>query len=181
MKRFLARIAHCPAASKKKVEINNVEMLIDRKGKIVSIEAMADDGETSCTSSCYTSNTKTTIDLRGPGKFLIPGFIDVHIHAPQYSYTGQRGFVGPISMDINPGVPQYGQRTDAALKDAETFVEYLINPEFSSQSRLSKLDEGNEEGLVLPVITPRHRCHIQSHVSESLDVMEEVVIMNIFF
>jgi len=99
--------------------------------------------------------------------------------------------VGPISMDINPGVPQYGQRTDAALKDAETFVEYLINPEFSSQSRL--MDEGNEEGLVLPVITPRylptcsldllkglgdiatrHRCHVQSHVSESLDVMEEV-------
>eukprot|EP00468_Gymnochlora_sp_CCMP2014_P001411 CAMPEP_0167740782 /NCGR_PEP_ID=MMETSP0110_2-20121227/486_1 /TAXON_ID=629695 /ORGANISM="Gymnochlora sp., Strain CCMP2014" /LENGTH=438 /DNA_ID=CAMNT_0007624749 /DNA_START=97 /DNA_END=1413 /DNA_ORIENTATION=- len=185
------------------------------------------------------------------GQFLIPGFIDGHIHAPQYSYTGtgldkpllqwldqytfpveesfkdpsiareryeqvvtravsegtttamyfatihvegakiladilhekgQRGFVGLVSMDINPGVPEYGQHTDAALDDAESFVSWI-----QQQKEIS------EEKRVLPVLTPRyiptcsvellsglgdiarrHDVHVQSHVAESLDVIEEI-------
>ncbi|GAB5371068.1 hypothetical protein AAMO2058_001547500 [Amorphochlora amoebiformis] len=184
------------------------------------------------------------------GQFLVPGFIDTHIHAPQYSYMGsgldkpllqwldhytfpaeaafsdldiaqehyqravkkglregtttamyfatihkeatkvlahclleegQRGFVGAVSMDVNPGVPHYGQQTEAALNDAEDLIVYLKSKLQQTQKRL------------MPVLTPRYvpTCsvellkglghlaekydvHVQSHISESLDVLEEV-------
>jgi len=91
---------------------------------------------------------------------------------------GQRGLVGKISMDAN-SPEDYSETTEQALQSAEAFITYVQTlPAFS-------------EGLVFPVVTPRflptstsalltglgelaskYDCHVQSHLSESLDEVE---------
>merc|ERR1712113_1271467 len=95
---------------------------------------------------------------------------------------GQRAFVGKVSMDIHNPWGYYEESVDKALDDAERFILYVME----------ELGKGlyYKKGLCLPVITPRflpscseellyglgalakkYQVPIQSHISESKDVM----------
>jgi guanine deaminase len=179
------------------------------------------------------------------GQYLVPGLIDLHVHAPQWPHLGlaldlpleewlqactfplearyadtgyarevyeslvdgllangtttamyfgtihlaatqvladiclrrsQRALIGRVAMDDPGQCPAYYRDPSAGIAESETraFIEYVRSM------------AGNENGLVLPVITPRfipsctdellHRlgrlaretgCHVQTHCSES--------------
>jgi guanine deaminase len=93
--------------------------------------------------------------------------------------AGQRALVGKVSMDRLGAEGYQESSAAAALQAAEEFVCWVkAQPEFRS-------------GMLLPVVTPRfipscspellaglgalarrHGCHVQSHLSESLDEVE---------
>lgn len=89
---------------------------------------------------------------------------------------GQRALIGKVVMDNKDQCPDYyrDQSTDLALFETEAFIDYV------------KSLEGNTAQLIKPVITPRfipsctdealeglgklaqtHKCHVQTHCSES--------------
>lgn len=89
---------------------------------------------------------------------------------------GQRAYIGKVTMDNVDSCPDYYRdaSTEQGLKQTREFIEYVRGM------------QGNEHGLIQPVITPRfipsctdemlwglgdlakeYGCHIQSHASES--------------
>lgn len=186
-----------------------------------------------------------TLETLEPGQYLLPGFVDLHVHAPQWPQLGlaldlpleewlqastfplearyadttfaketyqslvdgllangtttalyfatihlaatqkladiclnrgQRALVGRVAMDNPKECPDIYRDSSAAVAEAETrsFIDYV------------RALEGNEDGLILPVITPRFipsctddlltglgrlaretGCHVQTHCSES--------------
>ncbi|XP_018417769.1 PREDICTED: guanine deaminase [Nanorana parkeri] len=98
------------------------------------------------------------------------------------SVYGQRAFIGKICMDSNNTYPQYKENTEESIEETKRFVEVLkkkkydrvkpiVTPRFAvtcSENLLNKLGTLAEE----------HQLHIQSHISESLAEIEEV--LNLF-
>lgn len=89
---------------------------------------------------------------------------------------GQRALIGKVVMDNPDQCPDYyrDKSTEIALSETESFIGYVNTM------------KGNEDGLVKPVVTPRfipsctdealeglgkiakaHKCHVQTHCSES--------------
>ncbi len=89
---------------------------------------------------------------------------------------GQRGLVGKVAMDNPDQCPDFyrDESTAQGLKDTRALIDYI------------RAMPGNENGRVLPVVTPRfipscsdemlkglgeiaseHDCHVQTHCSES--------------
>lgn len=89
---------------------------------------------------------------------------------------GQRALIGKVVMDNKDQCPDYyrDKSTELALSETESFIDYV------------KSHEGNTADLIKPVITPRfipsctdeallglgklaqtHKCHVQTHCSES--------------
>jgi len=92
---------------------------------------------------------------------------------------GQRALVGKVSMDRNGQQGYQENDTKAALEDADLFIRNL------------QASPGGQCGMIMPVLTPRfiptctpdllrglgelakrYNCHVQSHISESLDEVE---------
>ncbi|KAJ3280057.1 hypothetical protein HK104_000960, partial [Borealophlyctis nickersoniae] len=131
---------------------------IDDTGRIVSL---VDD-----TPIPTTTDDRTHI-LLGKNEFLIPGFIDTHIHAPQYTFTGsatstpllpwleryafpaeqrvsdpeyaKRVYGKLVCMDRN-SPPTYTESTSHSLADTETFIHHI---------------QSLNTPLIHPIITPR--------------------------
>ena len=91
---------------------------------------------------------------------------------------GQRGLVGKVCMDRN-SPEDYCQTIEENLKGTQEIIDYI------------RSSEAGKNGLLLPVVTPRfyptctfellsklgeiavnNDCHIQSHISESIDEVE---------
>lgn len=89
---------------------------------------------------------------------------------------GQRALIGKVVMDNKDQCPDYyrDESTELALSETVSFIDYV------------KSHEGNTADLIKPVITPRfipsctdeallglgklaqtHKCHVQTHCSES--------------
>ncbi|XP_072260258.1 guanine deaminase [Pyxicephalus adspersus] len=95
------------------------------------------------------------------------------------SHYGQRAFIGKICMDSNNTYPQYKESTEESIKETQRFVEALnkkkydrvkpiVTPRFAvtcSEKLLNELGNLAEE----------HQLHIQSHISESLAEIKEVL------
>jgi len=101
------------------------------------------------------------------------------------SDVGQRGLVGKVCMDCNDVDSEYRHSIEQNVLDTVKFIEYVRSLPAS------------KEGLLLPVITPRfipscspgllqelgnlaksYNCHIQSHISESMDEVNFVTENN---
>lgn len=96
---------------------------------------------------------------------------------------GQRALVGKVCMDRN-SPENYVQSTQQNVDETIELIEYV-------RSRAGKQQEGSLLPMLLPIITPRfiptctpellkalgqiaadYCCHIQSHISESVDQVE---------
>lgn len=96
---------------------------------------------------------------------------------------GQRALIGKVCMD-RQSPENYTQSTQQNVDETQELIEYI-------HGRARKQHERSQLPLVLPVITPRfiptctpellsalgklaleHECHIQSHISESIDEIE---------
>jgi guanine deaminase len=95
MKAFVGTLVHTPTTSSKTVASNPSNLIsillyhciiINNNGSIVHL------GPSSSFSEALKSHpvAQDQIHHLSPKQFLIPGFIDCHIHAPQYSFTGTR-------------------------------------------------------------------------------------------
>jgi guanine deaminase len=66
---------------------------VNRQGLIVDVLPASDYVATTAN-----NNTPAVVQQLGPHEFLVPGLVDLHIHAPQYAYTGtatDRPLMGP--------------------------------------------------------------------------------------
>lgn len=67
-----------------------------------------------------------------PQQFLLPGFIDVHIHAPQYPFAGTGSTVplmAWLEQVASPGVPVHPcrqLRLDCALRLRQSLLALLL-------------------------------------------------------
>ncbi|KAM5193068.1 guanine deaminase [Mantella aurantiaca] len=95
---------------------------------------------------------------------------------------GQRAFIGKICMDSNAIYPQYKESTEESIKETKRFVEVLkkkkydrvkpiVTPRFAVSCSEKLLNE-------LGTFAEEHQLQIQSHISESLSEVEQV--LNIF-
>eukprot|EP00960_Hanusia_phi_P038741 753572-Hanusia_phi.AAC.12 len=230
-------------------------LVVDRSGKIVllkELQQLEDERVILWLSSCPKGSAVMSGELGmelvalARGQILVPGFIDTHIHAPQYCYTGtatdlplmewlqrytfpaesslrdvekarqvyssvlnrtlsngttcalyfatihlqscmafaelaasrgQRAYIGKVCMDsLAPA--DYIESTEESLESTEKFIQFV---------------QGLGSDLVHPVVTPRfipscsmellnglgaladrYDCHVQSHISESLDEISMV-------
>ncbi|XP_068092499.1 guanine deaminase isoform X2 [Hyperolius riggenbachi] len=95
------------------------------------------------------------------------------------SQYGQRAFIGKVCMDTNDVYPKYVESTEESIKETTRFIEALkkkkydrvkpiVTPRFAvscSEKLLSDLGQLAEE----------NQLHIQSHISESLAEIDEVL------
>ncbi|GJJ77069.1 guanine deaminase [Entomortierella parvispora] len=81
---FYGTFVHAPT-TKQLVFLKNTVLVLDRHGKIVSITP---DQSLEQAQAAFRAleNSKTTV--LNDNQFFVPGYIDTHIHAPQYAYCG---------------------------------------------------------------------------------------------
>lgn len=97
---------------------------------------------------------------------------------------GQRAFVGKVCMDRN-SPDSYAQSISQNIQETVALIEYIHEKAGNETNESPKLP------LVMPIVTPRfiptcspellcqlgevaerYKCHVQSHISESLDEVE---------
>ncbi|KAM9331390.1 guanine deaminase [Gastrophryne carolinensis] len=92
---------------------------------------------------------------------------------------GQRAFIGKICMDVNNAYPSYKESTEDSLQETKRFVEVLkekkynrvkpiVTPRFAIACSEKLLEE-------LGHLAGEHNLHIQSHISESVAEIKEVL------
>ncbi|CAJ1384138.1 unnamed protein product [Effrenium voratum] len=134
------------------------------------------------------------------GEVLLPGFIDGHIHFPQFCFAGcgidmplmhPEGFLAKYAFPTEESMGEVErakvvyraalEETEQSLQDTEDFIQYTQSRRTGSEAPF----------LVQPVVTPRflptctpkllqglgrladkYGCIIQSHLSESIDEVE---------
>lgn len=108
-------VAHCASGKDDSFEFRlliNYLVIVDRKGFIREmVPAASNEGQQildKCKESC------ATLVHLNDDELLVPGFIDCHVHAPQYSYTGT-ATDKPLLEWLNA----YTFPAEAALKDLE--------------------------------------------------------------
>ena len=238
---ILGQFFHCPVKGDFEYQ-KDMLILVNHEGKIVSVISELDN---EYQSSIATLSQDDLLIRLSDSEYLMPGMVDLHIHAPQWpqagkgldlplydwlqDYTfpleskfenmsfakevyphlvksllsngttsgvyfatihkdtslelakeclrqGQRAFIGKVNMDDKTQCPSFYVENSIgeALAETEEFISDVLT-----------LD-GNENGLVFPVITPRfvpsctkemlkglgelaekYKCHIQTHCSES--------------
>ena len=237
---FRGTALHAPERGRLEV-LHDVIVLVDSGGVIVAIHPQASPDGQAAARQHAAANTLTVL---APGHYLLPGMIDLHVHAPQWPQMGlaldeplevwlqkytfplearyadtafassvyeslvdtllangtttalyfasihlaatkiladvclrrsQRALIGRVAMDHSDQCPVYYRDESAAsaLADTRAFAGYVH-------------DLPGNDGLILPVITPRfipsctddllHQlgalaresgCHVQTHCSES--------------
>ncbi|WP_420632266.1 guanine deaminase [Candidatus Leptofilum sp.] len=243
MKQFTlcGTLIHAPECGEIEI-IENGLIEVDEAGIIAGLHSPEAEQHATIKQTAFASNS--LIELSA-GQYLLPGLIDLHVHAPQWpqagnalhlplytwlqEYTfpleakyadlafaekvytslvdtliangttttlyfatvhlsatklladiclakGQRALVGKVAMDSPAECPDYYRDASAqqGLADTRALIEYV------------RTLPGNEQGTVLPVITPRfipsctdemltglgklaaeYDCHVQTHCSES--------------
>ncbi|WP_421853512.1 guanine deaminase [Oricola sp.] len=220
----------------------NALITIDADGVIADVLRLGFAGYDAALEGAKADGTLVTLE---PGRLLLPGFVDLHLHAPQWpqlgraldvpletwlqQYTfplearysdeafaaavyselvegllangtttavyfatihqkatrilaetclkrGQRAVIGRVAMDNPAQCPDFYRDADAktAVSETERFIAFVRSM------------PGNEDGLIMPAVTPRfipsctdealeglgelaqkHACHVQTHCSES--------------
>ena len=234
-------LIHAPVCGEIEV-IENGLIEVDEAGNIAGVHSPGTEKYEVVRETAVTTNSLITL---ATGQYLLPGLIDLHVHAPQWpqagnalhlplhewlqDYTfpleakyadlafaekvyrslvdtliangttttlyfatvhlaatkllaniclakGQRALVGKVAMDNPDECPDFYRdaSTQAGLADTRALIEYV------------RTLPGNEQNLVLPVVTPRfipsctdemltglgelakaYDCHVQTHCSES--------------
>jgi guanine deaminase len=238
---FLGDVLHTPTRGQLEY-LPEAVIEVEAGGKIRAVHR---DGSTEAAAATARHRAAGTLLALEPGQYLLPGFVDLHVHAPQWPQLGlaldlpleewlqtstfplearyadtafaeatyqslvagllangtttavyfatihlaatqkladiclgrgQRALIGRVAMDNPDQCPDIYRDPSAATAEAETrsFIDY------------ARALEGNESGLILPVITPRFipsctdelltglgrlaretGCHVQTHCSES--------------
>ena len=79
MKAFLGTALHAPSADRLEV-LENALIVVGADGRIVSIGSAADAGP---------FRAAGTLTELTPGQYLLPGLVDLHVHAPQFRQMGK--------------------------------------------------------------------------------------------
>ncbi|HEY1315462.1 MAG TPA: guanine deaminase [Steroidobacteraceae bacterium] len=238
---FLGPALHAPTHTELEY-LPNALIIVDQQGVIRAVLGSQTPEAAALSERHRAAGTLVTLE---PGQYLLPGLIDLHVHAPQWPQLGsaldlpleewlqsctfplearfadtqfarttyeslvagllangtttavyfatihlaatqaladiclsrcQRALIGRVAMDDPGQCPAFYRDSSAQLAEAETraFIEYV------------RALPGNEQRLILPVITPRFipsctdallaglgrlaresGCHVQTHCSES--------------
>lgn len=105
-----------------------------------------------------------------PGQFLVPSFIDCHVHAPQYSYTGTatdkplmewlNTYTFPAEArlkDIDTATDVYTKLVSRLLNNGTTTAMYFATKDLASCKQLMKICEFfGQRALIGKVSMDRH-------------------------
>ncbi|XP_063769953.1 guanine deaminase isoform X2 [Pseudophryne corroboree] len=99
--------------------------------------------------------------------------------AEMASQYGQRAFIGKVCMDRNDTYPKYKEDTEESIRETKRFIEVLKNRKYDRVKPIvtPRFGISCSENLLkeLGKIADAHQLHIQSHISESLAEIEEVL------
>ena len=140
MGHFRAHICHSP--NRGTIErIQDALVSVDDDGSITDIRTMDES----------TKVPIDTVDLRGQG-VLLPGFVDLHIHAPQFPQLGQAldkpledwlfGYTFPLEAkfaDINYADEVYTALVDTLLANGTTTAIYFATTHVPASLRLAEI------------------------------------------
>ncbi|XP_075454124.1 guanine deaminase isoform X1 [Ascaphus truei] len=95
-----------------------------------------------------------------------------------YQY-GQRAFIGKVCMDSNKTYPKYIESTDQSIEEAERFIEVLKHKNYARVQPIitPRFGLSCSEKLLsqLGTLADKYELRIQSHISESVAEIEEVL------
>ncbi|MGJ8583368.1 MAG: guanine deaminase [Marinosulfonomonas sp.] len=140
MGQFRAHICHSP--NRGTIErILDALVLVDENGRISDVTTLDDAAET----------PKDTVDLRGQG-VLLPGFVDLHIHAPQFPQLGEAldkpleewlfGYTFPLEAkfaDVGYADEVYTALVDTLLANGTTTAVYFATTHVPASLRLAEI------------------------------------------
>ena len=146
------------------------------------------------TYSCYDPNKTEVIRLNPIYEFLCPGFVDTHIHAPQYSYTGTgtdrplmdwlETYTFPAEMALKDDHMRarnvYEKVVDATLRNGTTTAMYYGTLHVGPTKILCDVIAAKgQRGLVGKVCMDRNASHgylqsLEENLSETRDLIEYI-------
>ena len=86
---FHGCVVQTPSLGRLTIEHATTIVVCGITGRIIAVYKRC-DGETTGlrTRAVESARASGTLRVLGSHEFLLPGFVDCHLHAPQYSYTG---------------------------------------------------------------------------------------------
>ena len=85
---FIATVVRCPSLGELNIQ-PGITLVVSPTSGTIERCFEADESETvEAREIVANAEANGTLTRLGPGDFLLPGFVDCHIHAPQYAYTG---------------------------------------------------------------------------------------------
>lgn len=108
---LLATIVQTPSLGQ--LQITHDQLIaVDFKGYVVEIASKASDEAQSIIEKASTQSPPVVVTKLPPGTFLLPTFVDLHLHAPQFLYLGT-GLHLPLMQWLNEYAYKAEERLDA--------------------------------------------------------------------
>jgi guanine deaminase len=98
-------LIHSPTRGSVEI-LEDALVFVDADGKISDVEAQSDDG------AIATARENGALVELKPGQYLLPGLVDLHIHAPQWPQMGKA-----LHLPLNDWLQQYTFPLEARYSD----------------------------------------------------------------
>lgn len=108
---LLATIVQTPSLGQLHI-IHDQLIAVDINGYVVEIASKDSDGARSSIEKASTQSPPVVVMKLPPGSFLLPTFVDLHLHAPQFLYLGT-GLHLPLMQWLNEYAYKAEERLDA--------------------------------------------------------------------
>ncbi|KAG8912163.1 hypothetical protein FRC00_005124 [Tulasnella sp. 408] len=184
-KLLLTTIVQTPSLGQ--LQITHDQLIaVDIEGHVVEIASKDSDGARSIIQKASTQSPPVVVTKLPPGSFLLPTFVDLHLHAPQFLYLGT-GLHLPLMQWLNEYAYKAEERLDADAelanrvyaRLAERLLEagtgaVLAFGTIKSETNRSDANERNELLLGLGKLVEAEGVHVQSHLAEARDQVDWV-------
>jgi guanine deaminase len=145
---FLANVLHAPQRGSIEY-LPDALIVANAAGTIIAVHAHGSAGHDTLAASHSAAGTLITIP---PGKFLLPGLIDLHVHAPQWPQLGLaldlpleewlQKFTFPLEArfaDLGFAEPAYESLVDALLANGTTTALYFASIHLAATQKLADI------------------------------------------
>ncbi len=85
---FRGCVVQAPTFGRLTVDPHATVVVDARTGRIAAYYSSADALLPAARAAVAAAHAEGALTVLGPREFLLPGFVDCHLHAPQYSYAG---------------------------------------------------------------------------------------------
>ncbi|KAE9015662.1 Guanine deaminase [Phytophthora fragariae] len=161
---------------------------VDRTtGRIVSFHAQTQAADALLLSSCAASDV-----LRlSPRQFLMPGFVDTHVHAPQFQFMGTAtdqplmrwldAYTFPVEQsfeDAQVAALWYSKLLDAMLRAGVTTAQYFATIHVQATKILADLVESRGQRALIGLVSMDRNApdaYVSPSAQQSLEDAEEFV------